>query len=65
MTDRPERVPVATNDAEHVTVIAAVHCLECERLWLEGSERWRTYLNAERPPQPLTYCPECARREFD
>lgn len=42
-----------------------LRCLECGRPWVESSERWRTYLNGESPPRPLTYCPVCAAREFD
>jgi hypothetical protein len=41
-----------------------LHCLECRRPWVEPAERWRVYLSGERPATPLTYCPECARREF-
>jgi hypothetical protein len=26
---------------------------------------WRTYLTEQDPPQPVTYCPDCAHREFD
>ena len=41
-----------------------LRCLECRRPWLESTERWRVYLSGEVPSQPLTYCPDCARREF-
>jgi hypothetical protein len=40
-------------------------CLECGQLWIEATERWRIYLSNEEPRQTLTYCPACARREFD
>jgi hypothetical protein len=53
------------DSAEHTTLIDRVRCLECGRSWVEPSERWRTYLSGENPPTPLTYCPDCARREFD
>jgi hypothetical protein len=48
------------------TTIATLplHCLECRRPWVEATERWRIYLSGEDPSQPLTYCPECAQREF-
>jgi hypothetical protein len=26
---------------------------------------WRTYLTEHEPRQPVTYCPDCAHREFD
>ena len=44
---------------------ARLRCLECGRLWIEATERWRVYLGNEQPQQPLVYCPDCARREFD
>ena len=50
---------------ERTTLIERVRCLECGRYWVATAERWRTYLSPDSPPQPLTYCPECARREFD
>lgn len=53
------------DSAEEMIAVEPVRCLECGRLWVEWSERWRTYLSGEDPPQPLTYCPDCARREFE
>jgi hypothetical protein len=50
---------------ETVSIDRPVRCLECGRAWVEESERWRMYLSREDPPRPLTYCPDCARREFD
>jgi len=41
-----------------------LRCLECGQLWIEATERWRTYLSNDDPRQTLTYCPECALREF-
>jgi hypothetical protein len=29
------------------------------------AERWRIYFTSDDPPDPATYCPECARREFE
>ncbi len=43
----------------------ALRCLECRRMWVEPMERWRVYLSGEDRSQPLTYCPDCAQREFD
>ena len=51
--------------AEPSTSTARLTCLECGRAWAERSERWRLYLTSEEPPTALTYCPECAEREFD
>ena len=42
-----------------------LRCLECGRLWIEATERWRIYLSNEDSQQMLTYCPDCAGREFD
>lgn len=62
----PDERRVPMNDSTEQTIsIELVCCLECGRFWVEQSERWRTYLNAEDPPRPLTYCPDCAHREFD
>jgi hypothetical protein len=54
-----------TDDPEPTLLTQLVRCLECDRLWSEPSERWRTYLSSDDPPRPLTYCPDCAQREFD
>jgi hypothetical protein len=51
--------------SEPTTLIEPVRCLECGRSWTDVSERWRIYLSSESPPEPLTYCSDCARREFD
>ena len=39
-------------------------CVECGREWVGPVERWRVYLTDDDPPQPVTYCPDCAEREF-
>lgn len=40
-------------------------CVECEREWIEASERWRIYLTSDALPEPVLYCADCARFEFD
>lgn len=58
-TDTPamsERLSVGT---------ATLTCEECGRPWLRSFEMWRTYLTDHEPPQAVTYCPDCAHREFD
>jgi RNase P subunit RPR2 len=40
-------------------------CQDCHRLWLDPSERWRMYLDSDEPPHAVSYCPDCATREFD
>jgi len=40
-------------------------CEECKRRWDDPTERWRVYFTADEPPCPATYCPDCARREFE
>jgi hypothetical protein len=47
----------------HVFVLA-LRCVECDRRWDEPTERWRVYFTCDEPPEPLTYCPACAKREF-
>jgi len=47
----------------HVFVLSH-RCMECNRRWDDPSERWRVYFPCDEPPEPATYCPECARREF-
>lgn len=49
---------------ERTIATIPLHCLECRRPWVESTERWRVYLSGENPSLPLTYCPECAQREF-
>ena len=49
---------------ERANQTTQLRCLECRRLWIEPAERWRLYLSGDEPVQPLTYCPDCARREF-
>ena len=39
-------------------------CVECGRVWVGPVERWRVYLTDDDPPKPVTYCPDCAEREF-
>jgi hypothetical protein len=48
----------------HVFVLS-LRCTECDRRWDDPEERWRVYFTGDDPPQPGTYCPGCARREFE
>jgi hypothetical protein len=41
-----------------------LHCEECGREWLQAAEHWLMLLTDDDPPQAVTYCPECADREF-
>jgi hypothetical protein len=50
---------------ERVAIIP--HCAECEARWLPADdERWRAYLGGDldEVPDVISYCPECAAREF-
>jgi hypothetical protein len=40
-------------------------CIECQRPWLDPSERWRVYNTDDDPPEGVPYCNHCAAREFD
>lgn len=58
----------ADNDGmnSHLDLLTKLlHCEECRRPWLDGSERWRMYLTDDEPAVPVPYCHECAAREFD
>jgi hypothetical protein len=48
----------------HVFVLS-LRCVECNRRWDDAEERWRIYFTGDDPPEPASYCPECARREFN
>jgi hypothetical protein len=48
----------------HVFVLA-LRCVECNRRWDDVNERWRVYFTDDEPPEPVTYCPGCAKREFN
>lgn len=48
----------------HVFVLS-LRCMECDRRWDDAEERWRIYFTGDEPPEPASYCPTCARREFD
>jgi hypothetical protein len=40
-------------------------CVECERRWVDPSERWRIYLTDDEPAEAVLYCASCASFEFD
>ncbi len=46
-------------------VCTDLRCLECERDWIEPSERWRMYATTGPAPEVGLYCPLCAALEFD
>lgn len=48
----------------HVFVLS-LRCVECDRRWDDPTERWRVYLTCDEPAEPVTYCPDCARAEFE
>jgi hypothetical protein len=48
----------------HVFVLS-LRCQECNRRWDDPGERWRVYFTREEVPEPVSYCPVCAHREFD
>jgi hypothetical protein len=47
------------------TEVGRLLCLECEREWLDPSERWRIYLTSDEPAEAVLYCADCAAFEFD
>jgi hypothetical protein len=44
--------------------VLSLRCVECGARWDDPAARWRIYFTDDEPPDPVTYCPECARREF-
>jgi hypothetical protein len=46
-------------------LVAEIVCIECRRIWIDGSERWRVLITADDPPETVAYCRDCAEREFD
>ena len=51
-----------TSDRKTTIVVHLIDCQECRREWHDPRERWRMYVAS--PPLMLSYCPECAEREF-
>jgi hypothetical protein len=50
---------------QELTHVAQLSCIECRRLWIDASERWRIYLSPDAVPEPVLYCADCASYEFD
>jgi hypothetical protein len=55
---------VAMSESDLYVVLLQLRCMECHRRWNDPSERWRVYFTEDDEPEPVTYCPDCARREF-
>ena len=51
--------------ADRYIVALPLRCEECGERWDDPTERWRLYFTENDPPQPATYCPDCAKREFE
>jgi len=51
--------------SRNIQTLSPIFCQECRRPWLDGAERWRVYLTDDAPAEPVPYCVDCARREFD
>jgi hypothetical protein len=68
MTQRPSESPGRENVNEAprsaVTVASPLVCIECRRPWLIGRERWRMKVDDGEPRETVSYCPDCAAREF-
>jgi ribosomal protein L44E len=44
--------------------VLSLRCVECGIRRDDPAERWRIYFTDDEPAEPVTYCPNCARREF-
>jgi hypothetical protein len=45
-------------------LVAEIVCVECDRQWVDASERWRMLVTDDDPPEAVAYCQGCAEREF-
>jgi hypothetical protein len=52
-------------EQRELTQVRPLVCVECSREWTEPHERWRIYVTADEPPEPVVYCAACAAYEFD
>ena len=48
-----------------LTQVRRLMCIECEREWMDPTERWRIYLTPDEQPEAVLYCGFCASFEFD
>jgi hypothetical protein len=53
-----------TSESDLFVVVLYLRCTECGRRWDEPAERWRVYFSDDDQPEPASYCPDCAKREF-
>jgi hypothetical protein len=56
---------MAESGSDQLPFVVSLRCEECARRWDEPAERWRIYFTTDQPPEPVSYCPQCAAREFD
>jgi hypothetical protein len=50
--------------SHQITEVGQLSCIECEREWMNPSERWRIYLTPDEQREPVVYCADCAAFEF-
>ena len=58
-------MPVDEQQFDAHVLVLPLRCQECGRRWDNPTERWRVYFTEDDPPEPASYCPACASREFD
>jgi ribosomal protein L44E len=51
--------------ADLYPIVLRLRCVECDRRWNDLTERWLVYFTDDDPPDPATYCPHCAKHEFE
>jgi hypothetical protein len=59
------RLPTSSLNPSNTTLTSTpIVCIECRRLWVTESERWRLKVTDDDVPETVPYCPDCATREF-
>jgi len=56
--------PVIGNSLQTSSPPTRLLCVECQRPWLDGAQRWRLKITDDEPAETVPYCPDCATREF-
>jgi hypothetical protein len=61
----PKTGGMSEPQAQQLTTVSHLSCIECDREWTNPNERWRIYLTPDEIREPVLYCADCASHEFD